>query len=738
MKTDNMDITIDDIINTVKSYNPQANFDLITKAYNLAYEAHADQKRISGEMYITHPLHVAMILTDLHIDEVTIAAALLHDVVEDTIYTIEQMKELFGEEVAMLIDGVTKLSKMKYKSKEDQQLETYRKMFLAMAKDIRVIMIKLADRLHNMRTLKYMREEKQKRIAKETLEVYAPLANRLGISNIKWELEDLCLRYLEPETYYDLVDKVNQKREERQGFINDAVAKIQQEFDKIHLKGEIKGRAKHFYSIYRKMKKSNKDISDIFDLLAVRVLVQTIPDCYTVLGIIHAMWKPLPGRFKDYIAVPKTNGYQSLHTTVITDNGLPLEIQIRTFAMHAISEYGIAAHWKYKEGGGSEDEGELSKWLKTIKEILDDPQPDAMDFLDAIKLNLYASEIFVFTPKGEIKTMPAGCTALDFAFQIHTFLGSHCIGAKVNHKLVPLSHKLQSGDQVEILTSKSQHVQEEWVNFVSSAKAKSKILAILRRDSREVQKKGENILTEWLKKNSIEMSASVVDRLCDFHNIQKPETLFQSLGDHQIILGDKDFDELQGKPKKQQTSSWRNYIPFLGKSKEKAQEKGIVKPQDLFVVGKDFNKKKPLILTEENINQFIFPSCCHAIPGDDVMGFIDNKNRIEIHKRSCSIAAKLKSSFGNRIVDAKWDMHKQILFDATIEIKGIDRKGMLLDVSKVISDQLGINIHKVTISSDNGIFDGTIELRVHDREEVKTIMNQLRNIDDLQEVQRIL
>ena len=367
-----------------------------------------------------------------------------------------------------------------------------------------------------------------------------------------------------------------------------------------------------------------------------------------------------------------------------------------------------------------------------------DPQPDAMDFLDAIKLNLYASEIFVFTPKGEIKTMPAGCTALDFAFQIHTFLGSHCIGAKVNHKLVPLSHKLQSGDQVEILTSKSQHVQEEWVNFVSSAKAKSKILAILRRDSREVQKKGENILTEWLKKNSIEMSASVVDRLCDFHNIQKPETLFQSLGDHQIILGDKDFDELQGKPKKQQASSWRNYIPFLGKSKEKAPEKGIVKPQELFVVGKDFNKKKPLILTEENINQFIFPSCCHAIPGDDVMGFIDNKNRIEIHKRSCSIAAKLKSSFGNRIVDAKWDMHKQILFDATIEIKGIDRKGMLLDVSKVISDQLGINIHKITISSDNGIFDGTIELRVHDREEVKTIMNQLRNIDDLQEVQRIL
>ena len=540
MKTDNMDITIDDIINTVKSYNPQANFDLITKAYNLAYEAHADQKRISGEMYITHPLHVAMILTDLHIDEVTIAAALLHDVVEDTIYTIEQMKELFGEEVAMLIDGVTKLSKMKYKSKEDQQLETYRKMFLAMAKDIRVIMIKLADRLHNMRTLKYMREEKQKRIAKETLEVYAPLANRLGISNIKWELEDLCLRYLEPETYYDLVDKVNQKREERQGFINDAVAKIQQEFDKIHLKGEIKGRAKHFYSIYRKMKKSNKDISDIFDLLAVRVLVQTIPDCYTVLGIIHAMWKPLPGRFKDYIAVPKTNGYQSLHTTVITDNGLPLEIQIRTFAMHAISEYGIAAHWKYKEGGGSEDEGELSKWLKTIKEILDDPQPDALDFLDTIKLNLFASEIFVFTPKGEIKTMPQNCTALDFAFSIHTFLGSHCIGAKVNHKLVPLSHKLQSGDQVEILTSKSQKVQPSWINFATTAKAKAKILAILKREKKEMQQKGEDMLTDFFNQENLPASDENIKKLCNLHHVKNYDELTQNIGQGVFTLGEAD------------------------------------------------------------------------------------------------------------------------------------------------------------------------------------------------------
>ena len=492
----------------------------------------------------------------------------------------------------------------------------------------------------------------------------------------------------------------------------------------------------------------NKHVSfdEIYDILAVRIIVtpksrtNEVNECFNVYVAISKIYKSHPDRLRDWLNHPKANGYQALHVTLMSKQGRWIEVQIRSDRMDEVAEKGFAAHWKYKEGGEyTEDENELNDWLSTIKEILDDPQPDAMDFLDAIKLNLYASEIFVFTPKGEIITMPAGCTALDFAFQIHTFLGSHCIGAKVNHKLVPLSHKLNSGDQVEILTSKSQHVQPAWVNFVSTAKAKSKIMAILRRDSREVQKKGESILTEWLQKNNLEMTNSVVDKLCEFHNIQKRDNFFQSLGEHCILLGEKDLDELQGKTKKQkQSSSWRDYIPFLGKNKQKEETGGIVKPQELFVVGKDFNKKKPLILTEENINQFIFPSCCHAIPGDDVMGFIDNKNRIEIHKRSCNVAAKLKSSYGNRIVDAKWDMHKQMLFDATIEIKGIDRKGMLLDVSKIISDQLGINIHKLTISSDNGIFDGTIELRIHDRDEVKIIMDKLKTIEDLQEVQRIL
>ena len=736
------------LLDTYLSSRHRKKVDIVTKAFNFARQAHKGVRRLSGEPYIMHPIAVAQIACEeMGLGSTSICAALLHDVVEDTDYTVEDISNIFGAKVAQIVDGLTKISGGIFGDKASAQAENFKKLLLTMSDDIRVILIKICDRLHNMRTLESQPANKQYKIAGETLYIYAPLANRLGLNKIKTELEDLSFRYDHPQEYANIEHKLADTESQRDTLFESFTAPIREELDKLGVEYKIKARVKSPYSIWNKMQNKHVTFDEIYDILAVRIIftpkvrANEVNECFNIYVAISKIYKSHPDRLRDWLNHPKANGYQALHVTLMSKQGRWIEVQIRSDRMDEVAEKGFAAHWKYKEGNEgeyTEDENELNDWLSTIKEILDDPQPDAMDFLDAIKLNLYASEIFVFTPKGEIKTMPAGCTALDFAFQIHTFLGRHCIGAKVNHKLVPLSHKLQSGDQVEILTSKSQHVQEEWVNFVSSAKAKSKILAILRRDSREVQKKGENILTEWLKKNSIEMSASVVDRLCDFHNIQKPETLFQSLGDHQIILGDKDFDELQGKPKKQQTSSWRNYIPFLGKSKEKAQEKGIVKPQDLFVVGKDFNKKKPLILTEENINQFIFPSCCHAIPGDDVMGFIDNKNRIEIHKRSCSIAAKLKSSFGNRIVDAKWDMHKQILFDATIEIKGIDRKGMLLDVSKVISDQLGINIHKVTISSDNGIFDGTIELRVHDREEVKTIMNQLRNIDDLQEVQRIL
>lgn len=736
------------LLDTYLSSRHRKKVDIVTKAFNFARQAHKGVRRLSGEPYIMHPIAVAQIACEeMGLGSTSICAALLHDVVEDTDYTVEDICNIFGEKVAQIVDGLTKISGGIFGDKASGQAENFKKLLLTMSDDIRVILIKICDRLHNMRTLASQPANKQYKIAGETLYIYAPLANRLGLNKIKTELENLSFRYDHPQEYANIEHKLADTEAQRDTLFAQFTAPIREVLDKTGVKYKLKARVKSPYSIWNKMQNKHVSFDEIYDILAVRIIVtpkdrtNEVNECFRVYVAISQIYKSHPDRLRDWLNHPKANDYQALHVTLMSKQGRWIEVQIRSDRMDEVAEKGFAAHWKYKEGGEyTEDENELNDWLSTIKEILDDPQPDAMDFLDAIKLNLYASEIFVFTPKGEIKTMPANSTALDFAFQIHTFLGSHCIGAKVNHKLVPLSHKLNSGDQVEILTSKSQHVQPDWISFVSTAKAKSKIMAILRRDSREIQKRGETILTEWLQKNNMEMTNSIVDKLCEYHNIQQHETFFQSIGEHCLILGDKDLDELQGKNKKpkQSAGGWRNFIPFLGKNKSKEETTGIVKTQELFVVGKDFNKKKPLILTEENINQFIFPSCCHAIPGDDIMGFIDNKNRIEIHKRSCNIAAKLKSSYGNRIVDAKWDMHKQMLFDATIEIKGIDRKGMLLDVSKIISDQLGINIHKLTISSDNGIFDGTIELRVHDREEVKTIMDQLKTIDDLQEVQRIL
>jgi GTP pyrophosphokinase len=404
--------------------------------------------------------------------------------------------------------------------------------------------------------------------------------------------------------------------------------------------------------------------------------------------------------------------------------------------MDEVAEQGFAAHWKYKDGVEeeyTEDENELNDWLHTIKEILDDPQPDAMDFLDTIKLNLFASEIFVFTPKGEIRTLPADCTALDFAFSIHTFLGSHCIGAKVNHKLVPLSHKLQSGDQVEILTSKSQHVSPAWINFVSTAKAKAKIQAILRRDNREVQRRGEDTLNAFLEKNSHEPSLALADRLAEFHGYAKRQEFYQALGEKIVILGEKDLDELNGKNKNADNAGWRKYVPFVGKKKKEETPK-----QELFIVPEKFNRKKPIYISEENINQYKFASCCHPIPGDDALGYINNKNQIEIHKRNCPVAAKLKTSFGNRIIDIKWDMHKILYFDATIRLGGIDRVGMLNEITQIISAQMNVNIHKISITCEDGVFDGSIELKVHDREDVKSIVNNLKAVADLKEISEIL
>ncbi len=720
--------------------------DIITKAFNFARQAHKGVRRLSGEPYIMHPIAVAQIACEeMGLGSTSICAALLHDVVEDTDYSVEDIENIFGSKIAMIVDGLTKISGGIFGDKASAQAENFKKLLLTMSDDIRVILIKICDRLHNMRTLASQAPNKQYKIAGETMYIYAPLANRLGLNKIKTELEDLSFKYEHPEEYKDITNKLSMSEEQRQKLFKDFTTPIRAALDSLGIQYEIKARVKSPYSIWNKMQNKHVSFDEIYDILAVRIIftpkerANEINECFNIYVAISKIYKSHPDRLRDWLNHPKANGYQALHVTLMSKQGKWIEVQIRSDRMDEIAEQGFAAHWKYKDGNdGHEDDGELNDWLSTIKEILDDPQPDAMDFLDAIKLNLFASEIFVFTPKGEVKTMPANCTVLDFAFQIHTFLGSHCIGAKVNHKLVPLSHKLNSGDQVEVLTSKSQHVQPDWINFVSTAKAKAKIQAILRRDNRETQKKGEETLKQWLQTNEIELSTSVLDQLCSFHGVQKPEELFLGLGNRTILLGEKDINELHGKSQKNESSGggWRKFVPFLGKSKDK---KEAVPPSDKkLVVGKEFNKKIPCVISEKTIGMYILPTCCHAIPGDDILGYIDNKNQVEIHNRACPVANRLKSSFGNRILDAKWDMHKVLFFDATIQIRGIDRKGMLHDISEVISEKLDVNIHRITINADEGIYDGKIEIRVHDRSEAQEIVNALKKIDDLKEVKQIM
>ena len=715
--------------------------DIINKAFNFARQAHKGVRRLSGEPYIMHPIAVARIaVEEMGLGSTSICAALLHDVVEDTDYTVEDMENIFGPKIAQIVDGLTKISGGIFGDQASAQAENFKKLLLMMSDDIRVILIKICDRLHNMRTLQSQPANKQYKIAGETLYIYAPLANRLGLNKIKTELEDLSFRYEHPEEYNYIKGKLADTQEQLDSIFDTFTKPIRAALDRMGIQYDIKARVKSPYSIWKKMQNKHVTFEEIYDILAVRIVYtpkdrsEEINECFRIYVAINQIYKSHPDRLRDWVNHPKANGYQALHVTLMSNQGKWIEVQIRSDHMDEVAEQGFAAHWKYKDGVPAElnDDTELNNWLSTIKEILDDPQPDAMDFLDTVKLNLFASEIFVFTPKGEIKTMPAGCTALDFAFQIHTFLGSHCIGAKVNHKLVPLSHKLQSGDQVEILSSKSQHVQASWINFVSTAKAKGKILAILRRDNRELQKKGEQILDDWLRKNELEITTPVLTKLCDFHEFKKTDDLFIAIGKRTVLLGDRDLDELREK-KPESNGGWRRYVPFFNRT-ERREERNT----EYFTVGEGFNKKKPVYVNEENISKFVFPTCCHAIPGDDILGYIDNKNRIEIHRRDCTVASKLKATYGKRILDAKWDMHKVMFFDATIEIHGIDRKRMLHDVSEVISDKLDVNIHKVTIESNEGIFEGQIEIRVHDRSEVKVIMDELKKIEDIKEVLQIL
>ena len=730
------------LLDTYLASRHRKKVDIITKAFNFARQAHKGVRRLSGEPYIMHPIAVAQIACEeMGLGSTSICSALLHDVVEDTDYTVEDIENIFGPKIAQIVDGLTKISGGIFGDRASAQAENFKKLLLTMSDDIRVILIKICDRLHNMRTLQSQPANKQYKIAGETLYIYAPLANRLGLNKIKTELENLSFRFEHPEEYANITNKLSFTKEQRDRLFELFTAPIKETLDAMGIDYELKARVKSPYSIWNKMQTKHVTFDEIYDILAVRIIftpkvrADEIDECFKIYVAISRIYKSHPDRLRDWLSHPKANGYQALHVTLMSKQGRWIEVQIRSDRMNEVAEQGFAAHWKYKDKGEyTEDENELNEWLRTIKEILDDPQPDAMDFLDAIKLNLFASEIFVFTPKGEIKTMPAGCTALDFAFQIHTLLGSHCIGAKVNHKLVPLSHKLQSGDQVEILTSKSQHVQPSWLNFATTAKAKAKIQAILRRNNREIQKQGEAFLNAWLERNDMEMTTSVLDKLCEFHNLKKHESLFLCIGNKSVILTEKDLDELNKKKKSSSPSNWLKYVPFIGHDKKDEQDKKA----EPFTVDNTLNRKKAIVINDGNIDTYLFPSCCHPIPGDDILGYIDNQNHVEIHKRNCPVASKLKSSFGNRLLDAKWDMRNIRLFNATIEIRGIDRQGMLHDVVDVISDEMNVNMHNLSLTSKEDIFMGKIEVLVHNRQEVKNIINSLKKVKGLQEIQQIM
>jgi guanosine-3',5'-bis(diphosphate) 3'-pyrophosphohydrolase len=726
------------LLNDYLATKHRKRIEIITKAFNFANQAHKGIKRRSGEPYIMHPLAVAQIVcNEIGLGSTSICAALLHDVVEDTDYTVEDIENIFGPKIAQIVDGLTKISGGIFGDRASAQAENFKKLLLTMSDDIRVILIKIADRLHNMRTLGSMLPNKQFKIAGETLYIYAPLANRLGLYKIKTELENLSFKYEHPEEYQEIEEKLAATATERDKVFNDFTTPIRAQLDKMGLKFRILARVKSIYSIWNKMQTKHVPFEEIYDLLAVRIIFEPrnadeeLNDCFDIYVSISKIYKPHPDRLRDWVSHPKANGYQALHVTLMGNNGQWIEVQIRSERMNDVAEQGFAAHWKYKDGGGSEDEGELDKWLRTIKEILDDPQPDAIDFLDTIKLNLFASEIFVFTPKGEIKTMPQNSTALDFAFSLHTDIGSHCIGAKVNHKLVPLSHKLQSGDQVEVLTSKSQRVQPEWEVFATTARARAKIAAILRKEQRNSQKEGETLLNEFFKKEELRLDDLLIDKLVKAHNMKNRDKFLIAIGNKKIVLGDLDKNAL----KEKQGTNWKKFLTFSfggnKDNKEPIEEKPLQEKEKI-------NTKQILKLTEENIQKnYIMAECCHPIPGDDVLGYMDENDRIIIHKRQCPVAARLKSSYGNRILATEWDTHKELSFLVNIYIKGIDAMGLLNEVTQVISRQLNVNIRKLSIETTDGIFEGNIQLYVHDVDDVKTICNNLKQIQNIKQVTRV-
>ena len=700
----------------------------VLKAFELADKAHEGQFRASGEPYIMHPLAVADILAHLQIDHITLMAALMHDVVEDTSYTKEDLEKMFGSEVAFLVDGVTKLNQFQYETKEDRQMENYRKMILAMAKDVRVVVIKLGDRLHNMRTLKHMRSDKQKRIAKETLEIFAPLAHRLGIFNVKWELEDLSFRYLEPEKYYDLVDQMKQKRQVREDIVNDTMSQLTKALGEANIKADIKGRPKHFYSIYKKMKKDNRDLSQIYDLLAVRVIVDTIPDCYAVLGIAHSLWKPLPYRFKDYISMPKSNMYQSLHTTVIGTMGQPVEIQIRTWEMHRVSEYGVAAHWRYKEGNknGDKEFDQKVAWLRQVLEWQDTSNPT--ELVNALKLDVFSGEVFVFTPKGDVVKLPIGSVPLDFAYRVHTDVGHRCVGAKVNGKIVPLDYTLQNGDIVDIITSKTSKPSLDWLNIVGSSESKSKIRNWFKRENKaENIEKGLEALEKEAKRLNYTWKELIADnRLQQVTKQLKAgteEEMFAACGYGGIPVSTVllRLIELYKKSKEAEESK-RSTEQIIEKLKSQGQKK---------------TKNGTGVLVKGEAGVMVrMAKCCNPVPGDDIIGYITRGRGVSVHRCDCSSMGHTPEDL-ERMIEVSWDGSSGESFHVGIDIQAYDRNGLLMEVMAVLSE-LKITITninaKVQEDTKNVSINVTVDIR--DISQLDFVMTKLRRIREVYTVQR--
>lgn len=700
----------------------------VLKAFELADKAHEGQLRASGEPYIMHPLAVADILAHLQIDHITLMAALMHDVVEDTSYSKEDLEEMFGSEVAFLVDGVTKLNQFQYETKEDRQMENYRKMILAMAKDVRVVVIKLGDRLHNMRTLKHMRSDKQKRIAKETLEIFAPLAHRLGIFNVKWELEDLSFRYLEPEKYYDLVDQMKQKRQAREDIVNDTMSQLTKALGEANIKADIKGRPKHFYSIYKKMKKDNRDLSQIYDLLAVRVIVDTIPDCYAVLGIAHSLWKPLPYRFKDYISMPKSNMYQSLHTTVIGTMGQPVEIQIRTWEMHRVSEYGVAAHWRYKEGNknGDKDFDQKVAWLRQVLEWQDTSNPT--ELVNALKLDVFSGEVFVFTPKGDVVKLPIGSVPLDFAYRVHTDVGHRCVGAKVNGKIVPLDYTLQNGDIVDIITSKTGRPSLDWLNIVGSSESKSKIRNWFKREN-----KAENIEKglETLEKEAKRLNYNWKELITD-NRLQQVTKQLKAGTEEEMFAG----CGYGGIPV---STVLLRLIELYKKSKEAEESKRSTEQiiEKLKVQGPKATKNGTGVLVKGEAGVMVrMAKCCSPVPGDDIIGYITRGRGVSVHRSDCTSLGHTPEDL-ERMIEVSWDGSSGESFHVGIDIQAYDRNGLLMEVMAVLSE-LKITITNINakVQEDTKTVSINVVVDIRDISQLDFVMTKLRRIREVYTVQR--